>query len=81
MNKYSGIRESLRMPEILVNSSGLDGILQTTKKLIDQVEVENQFSRGVHTMYQHLSENILKSSSSAESSFNEAGSTNSTTGK
>ena len=41
MSKYSGIRNTIKVPEVLSNPNGLANIIHITKKLIEQVEIEN----------------------------------------
>ena len=37
MNRYSGIREVVKIPDTLANSLFISNFLQMTKKIIDQV--------------------------------------------
>ena len=70
MDRYTGPRESFRLPDVVHSQIKMAALLDVTRKVIEQVELENHVSRLAHTSFQNFSEDIEKTCLSSESKLN-----------
>ena len=58
MEGYRGLHGELKLPESISNFNNLSYIIQTTKKITEQVDLQSEIALTLYSLYSSLSQSV-----------------------